>query len=234
MNSRKLLAVGVSLSLAAATLLYGCTTTPKSTPIDEASANEGLERVPSKTVDALYKRPGATLTGYSKLLLKPIEVQFAKNWDPKKTGSVLYEMHEPDREKIKTELASVFADVFKDNLAKGGYPLVTASGKDVLEMRAAIVNLYINAPDVSMQTTAVSKVYTTDAGEMTLIMQLHDSVTGQLIARAYDRRDASTSGMWTWTNSVTNTAEARRIIGIWATALRKAFDAAHEPAATPS
>jgi len=230
MNSSKLL---TCCAVVLATLACGCTST-QTTPIDESSVNEGLERVPSKTVDALYKRPGATLTGYSKLLLRPIEVQFAKNWDPAKTGSVLYEMHEPDREKIKTELASVFADVFKDNLAKGGYPLVESTGKDVLEMRAAIVNLYINAPDVSMQTAGRTKVYTADAGEMTLIMQLHDSVTGQLIARAYDRRDASQSGMWTWTNSVTNTAEARRIIGIWATALRKAFDAAHESAATPS
>jgi hypothetical protein len=220
-------------SLALAALLCGCASTQKS-PIDEASISEGLERVPTKTVDALFKRPDATLTGYSKLLLRPIEVQFAKNWDPAKTGSALYQMHEPDREKIKTDLAGVFETVFKDNLAKGGYPLVASSGQDVLEMRAAIVNLYITAPDVSMQTAGQTKVYTADAGEMTLIMQLHDSVTGQLLARAYDRRSASQSGMWTWTTSVTNSAEARRIIGIWATALRKAFDAAHAPAATPS
>jgi hypothetical protein len=231
MKPRNVLSICCSLALAA--LLSACATTQKS-PIDESSLNEGLVRVPNKSVDALYARPGATLTGYSKLLLRPIEVQFAKNWDPAKTGSVLYEMHEPDREKIKTELASTFADVFKNNLAKSSYPLVESAGKDVLEMRAAIVNLYITAPDVSMQVAGQSKVYTSDAGEMTLIMQLHDSVTGQLLARAYDRRNASQGGMWTWTNSVSNSAEARRIIGIWATALRKAFEAAHAPAATSS
>jgi hypothetical protein len=87
------------------------------------------------------------------------------------------------------------------------------------------VNLYINAPDVSMQTPGRTKVYTTDAGEMTLILQLHDSVTGQLLARAYDRRAGLDSGTWNWSNSVTNTAEARRIISMWATELRKALDA---------
>lgn len=229
MSLKHLLPIWSSIALAA--FLCGCASTPSS-PIDESSVSEGLERVANKAVDALYKRPGATLTGYSKLLLRPIEVQFAKNWDPAKTASVLYDMHEPDREKIKTELAALFADVFKNNLAKGGYPLVESAGKDVLEMRAAIVNLYITAPDVSMQVAGQSKVYTADAGEMTLIMQLHDSVTGQLLARAYDRRNASQGGMWTWTTSVTNSAEARRIIGIWATALRKAFDAAHAPSAT--
>jgi Protein of unknown function (DUF3313) len=223
-----------SRTLAAITLLalaQACTTTSTS-PIDEASLNEGLERVPSKTVDALYRRPGATLASYTKLLMRPIDVQFAKNWDPSKTSSALYQMHEPDREKIKTEMATLFADVFKaDMTEKGGFPIVTASGPDVLEMRAAIVNLYITAPDVSMDVAGRSKVYTTEAGEMTLIMQLHDSVTGQLLARVYDRRAATGSG-WQWTNSVTNTAEARRVIGTWATALRKAFDAAHAPAAS--
>ena len=61
-------------------------------------------------------------------------------------------MHEPDREKIKSELAELFAEVFKRELEKGGYPLVTEPAADVVEMQAAIVNLYITAPDVSMRT----------------------------------------------------------------------------------
>jgi hypothetical protein len=209
-------------------LLGGCQTT-KPSPIDEASTRDGLVRVDTKVVDAVYKRPNATLTGYTKLLLHPIDVQFAKNWDPSKSGSALYQMNPPDREKIKTELAQVFADVFKRDLEKGGYPLVTEAGPDVLEMRAAIVNLYINAPDVSMQTSGRTKVYTADAGEMTLILQLHDSVTGQLLARAYDQRAGVESGQWNWSNSVTNTAEAKRIISVWATQLRKALDASRAP-----
>ena len=73
--------------------------------------------------------PEATLTAYSKLMLHPVEVQFAKNWDPASGGSALYEMHEPDREKIKSELAEVFAEVFKRDLEKGGYPLVNEAGR---------------------------------------------------------------------------------------------------------
>jgi uncharacterized protein DUF3313 len=101
-----------------------------------------------------------------------------------------------------------------------------------VEIQAAIVNLYITAPDVSMEVAGRSKVYTSDAGHMTLIMQLHDSVTGQLLARAYDHRSAS-NDMWQWTNSVTNTAEARRIIATWATALRKAWDASRADGVNP-
>jgi len=214
-------------------VLQGCQTTGKPNALDDLSVQEGLVKVENKAVDSVYRRPEARMNVYSKLLLRPISVEFAKNWDPKQSGSALYDMHEPDREKIKSELAEVFAEVFKRELEKGGYPLVTQSGPDVLEMQAAIVNLYITAPDVSMQVAGRSKVYTSDAGHMTLIMQLHDSITGQLLARAYDSRSAGLD-MWQWSNSITNTAEAKQIIGAWARALRKALDASRADGANPT
>ena len=213
----------VAALVVAAALLASCQSSP-STPIDEPSTQEGLVRVQTKAVNAAYRRPGATLSGYNKILLPPIEVQFAKNWDPGSGGSALYRMNRPDREKIRSDLAQAFADVVRDDLEEGGYPLVTEPAEDVLEVHAMIVNLYITAPDVSTQTGGRSRVYTADAGEMTLIVQLHDSVTGELLVRAYDRRGAS-RGMWTWTTSVTNSADARRILSSWATALRNALDA---------
>jgi Protein of unknown function (DUF3313) len=223
----------IPLIAALGCVLHGCQTTGKPNALDDLSVQEGLVRVEHKGVDSVYRRPEARMGVYSKLLLRPISVEFAKNWDPKKSGSALYDMHEPDREKIKRELAEVFAEVFKRELEKGGYPLVTQTGADVLEMQAAIVNLYITAPDVSMEVAGRSKVYTSDAGHMTLIMQLHDSVTGQLLARAYDSRDSG-SDMWQWSNSVTNTAEAKQIIGAWARALRKALDASRADGANPT
>jgi hypothetical protein len=195
----------------------------RSGPADELATEEGLVKVQTKAVNALYRRPGATLSGYNKLLLHPVEVQFAKNWNPQGGGSALYRMNKVDREKIKSQLAQGFADIVKQELeTAGGYPLVSEPAEDVLEVRAAIVNLYITAPDV--KSAGRDRVYTTDAGQMTLVIQVHDSVTGELLARAYDRRSAS-RGLWTWTNSVTNSADARRIITGWAKALRSALDA---------
>lgn len=217
----------IALGLLTAVVLCACQSTPKGADsMDQLSTSEGLARVPSKQVALLYVRPQATLASYSKFLIKPVEVQFAKNWKPESqnSGSVLYRMSDVDREKIKSELANAFVDVFKQEMAKGGYALVTEAGEDVLEIQAALVNLYINAPDPS-EIAGRARVYTTDAGEMTLVMQLHDSVTGQLLARAVDR-EAATHQFWNWTTSVSNTADARRIINGWATLLRKSFDAA--------
>lgn len=229
MNTR--IALGIPLCALAMSMMFGCQSTKGLEPLDQLANEEGLVRVESKVVDVLYKRPEASLATYSKLKLTPIEVQFAKNWKPESSNSVLYDMHSVDREKIKTDLATAFAEVFKRDMEKGGYPIVTESGPDVLEMQAAIANLFITAPDPS-EITGRTKIYTTDSGEMTLIMQLHDSITGQILARAIDRREAS-HDYWNWTTSASNTADAKRIISSWSVSLRKAFDASRSETSAP-
>ena len=69
-------------------------------------SNDQILRIPP----SVFFEP--TLANYTKILLRPLEVQFSKNWKPE-DDSVLYSMNKPDREKIKQELAEAFADVFK-------------------------------------------------------------------------------------------------------------------------
>ena len=49
------------------------------------------------------------------------------------------------------DFRAALAEGFRHELEKGGYPLVAEPAADVVEMQAAIVNLYITAPDVSMR-----------------------------------------------------------------------------------
>jgi len=64
---------------------------------------------------------------------------------------------------------------------------------------------------------------------MTLYIEIYDSVTGDLIAKAMDRQaDTSRRGYYTWANSVTNSAAARRILGGWANILLDALNEAKQ------
>jgi hypothetical protein len=63
-----------------------------------------------------------------------------------------------------------------------------------------------------------------DAGRVTLVMQLSDSITHQSLARVVDTQQGMDTGRLTWTTSVSNSAEARRIVGLWATQLIKGLD----------
>ena len=186
---------------------------------------DGLVRVNSKQIDHLYKLPEADFSGYKRVRLDPIEVEFDKNWKPNAAErSPSRRLDNSDLEKIKKTLAEEFRKVFTEELSNNGYPVVTEDGDDVLRVSAAIANLYITAPD--KMSAGRSRTYTTNAGHMTLVAELRDSVTGKLMARAVDSVQARDTGTFMITTSVSNLAGARTALSKWARVLREGLDAA--------
>jgi hypothetical protein len=161
---------------------------------------------------------------YKRVRLDPVEVQMDKDWDPNRYSSGVHRMSSEDILKMRSDLSTLFREVFLEKLGKGGYAVVEQDADDVLRVQAAMINVYVNAPDMSMETAGRSRTYTTDAGRMTLVLQMLDSVTGQVLARVVDTRQGTDMGRLTWSNSVTNKAEATRIIGVWADGLVKGLD----------
>jgi hypothetical protein len=185
-------------------------------------SHDGLQLVKRKNLDLVYVRPGATLAPYTKVSIDPVEVDFSKDWNPSKR-----DVSDEDRENIRTGLAEEFRNVFTKELQeKGGYQIVTTQGSDVLRVTAAIVDLYITAPDTSMKTAGRTSSWVVSAGSMTLVAELRDSESGQILARVADRKGGRDTGQMTWATSVSNRAEARRVLGIWARILREALDGA--------
>jgi hypothetical protein len=186
---------------------------------------DGLVRVNSKQIDHLYKLPEANFSGYKRVRLDPIEVEFDKNWKPNESErSPSRRLTNSDLEKIKKTLAEEFRKVFTEELAKNGYPVVDQDDDDVLRVSAAIANLYITAPE--KMSAGRSRTYTTNAGHMTLVAELRDSVTGKLMARAVDSVQARDTGTFMITTSVSNLASARTALSKWARVLREGMDAA--------
>jgi Protein of unknown function (DUF3313) len=184
---------------------------------------DGLARVKSKNLDHVYKLPEADFSGYKRVRLDPIEVEFDKNWKPNdSTRSPSQRLTNSDIEKIKQALAEEFRKVFTEELTKNGYPVVEENDDDVLRVSAAIVNLYINAPE--KMSAGRTRTYTTSAGHMTLIAELRDSVTGKLMARAVDSVQGRDTGNFQITNSVTNMSSARTALSKWARVLREGLD----------
>jgi hypothetical protein len=90
-------------------------------------------------------------------------------------------------------------------LSDGGDQVVTAADDGVLEITPNIVNLHINAPQT--MTAGRSRTYAMDAGSMTLALQISDSVTGTLLAVAYDHQRSSGASTLQWATSVSNRAQ---------------------------
>jgi hypothetical protein len=208
---------GITMLLAGASVLAGCATTPSKQEWD------GLVRQPNTRLDAVFVRADAEIVAYRNVMLDPVEVSFARNWEANRGGrSGLNRLDAGDLAAIQSSLADLVREGVREELARGGYQLVDTAGPDTLRVTAAIVDLYITAPDT--MPAGRSRTYTANTGRMTIVAELRDSTTGELLARAVDARSGRTSGTWTVTNRVTNTADARRAIQVWATALRRALD----------
>lgn len=183
-------------------------------------SHDGLMLTSSKNVALLYVREGASLAGYRKVMLDPVQVAFDKQWSRDRR-----DIPEDERERIRTGLAEEFRKVFKEELEKGGgYEIADTVGPEVLRVTAVIVDLFVTAPDVNR--AGRNKTYTVSAGRMTLIAELRDTESGAILARVADRKEASNFNTFTWTTRASNTADARRILKSWAKALRTGLDAA--------
>lgn len=189
---------------------------------------DGLQKVKIKGLDLAYVKPGADMSQYSKIILDPVQVSFSKSWDPKRVGSN-FSISQEDREEIRQRITELAESAFKEEISKdGGYPVVTEPGPDVMRLSAAIIDVFVNAPDTS--EPGLTRTYTASSGYATLVAELRDSETGSLFARVADGRETRSSGDFRWTNRATNTHEARMMIDSWTKILRRQLDAVHAAA----
>lgn len=185
---------------------------------------DGLHHLSDTELAIVYTQPGADLGQYNKVYLADAHVAFKKNWQRNQNAGGRIRVTASDMEMMKTELAAMFKEVFATTLQDGGYELVTARGEDVLMIKPAIINLDITAPDT--MSSGMTRSYAESSGEMTLYLELLDSVTGDLIGKALDRKRDRETGYFQWQNRVTNRAAANRILKEWAEVLKDGLDAA--------
>jgi len=184
---------------------------------------DGLQLIDDTNLALVYAEPGADMRQYDKIFLDTPYVAFKKNWQREQNRQWSNKrVSAADMERIKTELAALFMDVFAKTLGDGGYQLVNEAGDDVLLIKPAIINLDVVAPDIN--APGITHSYSETAGEMTLYMELYDSVTGDLIARALDRKRDRITGYFQWRNKVSNRAAANRILQVWAGVLKEGLD----------
>jgi hypothetical protein len=183
-------------------------------------------RTEHKQIDHMYRLPGADFKGYTRIRLDPVQVSFDKNWDPNEhERSPSRKVSKDDMEKIKAAMAEEFHKAFREELAQSDYVIVEEDAEDVLRVSPAIANLYITAPDT--QSSGRSRTWVASAGHMTLVAEMRDSVSGQLLARAVDTVQGRETGTFDIANSVTNMSAARTGLTHWAHILREGLDEAN-------
>jgi hypothetical protein len=183
---------------------------------------DGLQLDPDSKVAILHLKPGVDFSIYEQFLMLDAYVAFKKNWQ-RNTKVAGRRVPVKQMERIKGEAAQLLHTSFKQELDDaGGYSFVEQPGDAVMIIRPALIDLEVTAPDIPAAGRVVQ--YVASAGAATLYIELYDSVSGEILARAVDRRRMENYGTARWASKVTNRAEANRMFKRWATLLRQAMD----------
>jgi len=184
---------------------------------------DGLRLVRGTQAALVYAKPDVDLSQYNRIYLVRPWVSFRKNWLKAQNSIPNQTVTAADMDRIKNDLASLFTEVFRQELQNnGGYVLVDGAADDVLVVRPAIIDLDVFSPDTP--GTAGKRSAIASVGTMSLYMELIDSVTGDVLVKAYDSKYDRTRTQTQVQNSVRNEAAAREMLGEWAQMLRLALD----------
>ncbi|MGE0623165.1 MAG: DUF3313 family protein [Pseudomonadales bacterium] len=211
----------LSTALSMVLVFAGGAVSAAETKPPEVDSN-GLHLVHDSKLRLVYALPGASLSGYDKVILVDAYVAFRKHWleDRRETSIDPLAINKKDVEELKQRVADEFKKEMTKELEKKGYAVVdkTETGADVLIVRPAIINLDISAPDIGM--ASMHTYFVRSAGEMTLYAELYDSVSSQMLVKVIDpEADDKWAGTGVRANEVTNRAAADEIIRKWADVL---------------
>jgi hypothetical protein len=185
-------------------------------PAKAPSTWDGLVQVKSKKLALAYLLPSADFRAYSKVMFDAPEVAFSKNWQRDYNRSTMTlggRITDKDiRESVDAAKVSL-AKIFPDRFAQEGYQVVTEPGPDVLRLSLAVIDLEVNAPERNLPGR--SHTYAVDAGEATFAIEARDSLTGQLLGRAVDRREAGEGPAYRRTYT-SNMADFESLFDNWA------------------
>jgi len=186
------------------------------------STKDGLKLKKQSRHGAVYVADDATLANYDKVKILDCFVQFEKDWQRnynRDERDLSRRVTDKDVEQIKKKVAEAFPRAFSKELEKGGYSVVDGTGKDVLLIRPAIINLTVTAPETN--SPGISETFVASNGSMTLYMELYDSATSTKIAEVMDAEAVGDTGFGHRGGRVSNQMEFDRTIQEWAHKLRK-------------
>jgi hypothetical protein len=189
---------------------------------------EGLKRVhDAKGMALVYADENADLSQYDRVYLVEPYVAFKKNWQrDQNRGAAAMKVRTSDMDRIKVNVKELFMEVFTEELQQGGYELANERAADVLIVKPAIIDLDVNAPDI--RSAGRTNTYASSAGSMKLYLELYDSETDDLLAKALDAKADRDHGFMQWQTSAANRQAAKRMMKPWAEALRTGLDRARD------
>jgi len=208
----------IALSTVLVLLAAGCATTTPAPP----DTWDGLERREASDRGALYVRPDLQAGAYRTVMVDPLVVSTHKDWQPVRdvaTGMAVARHRVSSREirYIEDTIDPEFRRILVKELDARGYRVVNEPHGGTLRVGAGLAFVFIDSPSVGM-----GRLRSDDTA--TLVLNISDATTGQLLARLVDTKQGGKMGMLESPNTVANNMAFRRVVRDWAGTLCDALE----------
>ena len=202
-SKSSLLVAGLLFFLSQAELIHS-QSVPSTDPAIEETG-DGLLRVDPLMMGAAWVKPDIDLSQYSKLYFMPVVVQYREVREIRNSRSKGSVDSFVPTDSLKNILESSFAEYFYEEVsAVSSYQLSEEVGREVLLIQAYLTDVISGVPP------DVPQAYTTTIRwlwEVGAVLELRDSMTGEILARTADRRRADgpldANLAWTFTPRAT-------------------------------
>lgn len=186
---------------------------------------DGLVPVANARFAEAWARPDVDWARYTKIMVAQAQFQFRAAREMSATAARRntgdeFAISDANRAKLISEVTSIF----REELARSErFTVVSQPGPDVLLVSGALLDIVSRVPP---DMPGRGDIYLDRVGEATLVLQLQDAMSGEVLARAAERRAAERAGGSTmsWSTPVSNWAEVRRLARRWAVKLREGLD----------
>ena len=211
-------------------LIVGCAPAPSIQQGPDAETTfDGLVRIDNSRFANAWIDPDVDLSQYDKIMAGDAVFEFRA---VKKTTSLTTARRANESEfwisdENKESLIEIVSEAFRKELEKSEhFTVADAPGPDVLIIVGGLHDIVSRVPP---DMIGRGDIYLSSVGEATLVIELKDSLSGETIYRAIDRRAAERAGdQMMVSNTVTSRSEVRRLAQRWATRLREGLDSVHD------
>ena len=204
----------------------GCTTVIAPPPTVQTGPNaevsfDGLHKFDNTRVQMAWAVPDLDLSSYTKILPVNAGIEYTQATNKGDTaearsrgGPFIID------DKSRARFEALVDDILMEELQKSNrFDVVDEPGPDVLIVGGTLLDVTSYRPPDPVGGR--SYIYLGAYVEATLVLEVRDSETNTILARAVDRRAAATiAGRFSHLNTVRTTAEVSMLIRFWGSRLR--------------
>jgi len=184
---------------------------------------DGLTRLDRSNFGSAWVKPDIDLTHYNAIIVADPEFEFRTVETIENRGSRTAEL--PLTPADKDSLVDTVHETFVAELTKSQhFSLATDAGPDTIIVRIRLLDVVALVPQ---EAEDPSEPWSSSVGEGTLIIEIHDSLSGEILYRAVQRRAARATVGGAAGSRMNAWAEIKPAARDWAKVIRENLDRMH-------